>query len=196
MKDITKYIQIKSNNLKPVKGRVLISEPFMGDYYFGRSVILIAEHNEEGSFGVIVNKRITTGLNKVLKGFPDFNAPVFLGGPVETNNLFYIHTLGDQIEGAVEILDGLYWGGDIEALKELILIKKAEPRDIRFFVGYSGWSPNQLDEELKKNSWVVSNISKDFLIKTDSEKLWENLLLKMGSHYKYWTKLPVDPSMN
>jgi len=196
MKDITKYIQIKSNNLKPVKGRVLISEPFMGDYYFGRSVILIAEHNEEGSFGVIVNKRITAGLNKVLKGFPDFNAPVFLGGPVETNNLFYIHTLGDQIEGAVEILDGLYWGGDIEALKELILIKKAEPRDIRFFVGYSGWSPNQLDEELRKNSWVVSNISKDFLIKTDAEKLWENLLLKMGSHYKYWTKLPVDPSMN
>jgi len=196
MKDITKYIQIKSNNLKPVKGRVLISEPFMGDYYFGRSVILIAEHNEEGSFGVIVNKRIATGLNKVLKGFPDFNAPVFLGGPVETNNLFYIHTLGDQIEGAVEILDGLYWGGDIEALKELILIKKAEPRDIRFFVGYSGWSPNQLDEELKKNSWVVSNISKDFLIKTDAEKLWDNLLLKMGSHYKYWTKLPVDPSMN
>jgi len=196
MKDITKYIQIKSNNLKPVKGRVLISEPFMGDYYFGRSVILLAEHNEEGTFGVIVNKRITANFNEVLKDFPDFNAPVFLGGPVETNNLFYIHTLGDQVEGAVEILDGLYWGGDIEALKELILIKKAEPRDIRFFVGYSGWSPNQLDEELKKNSWVISNISKDILLKTDSEKLWDDLLLKMGSHYKYWTKLPVDPTMN
>ncbi len=196
MKDISKYVQIKTNNLKPVKGRVLISEPFMGDYYFGRSVILLAEHNDEGSFGVIVNKRVTAKFNEVLKDFPDFDAPVFLGGPVETDNLFYLHTLGNQLEGAEEILDGLYWGGDIEALKELILIKKVNPDDIRFFVGYSGWSPNQLEEELKRNSWVVSNFSKNDLLKMNPEEMWEKLLGNLGGNYKYWTKFPIDPTMN
>lgn len=196
MKDISKYVQIKTNNLKPVKGRVLISEPFMGDYYFGRSVILLAEHNEESSFGVIINKRVTAKFNEVLKDFPNFDALVFLGGPVETDSLFYLHTLGNQLEGAAEILDGLYWGGDIEALKELILIKKVNPADIRFFVGYSGWSPNQLEEELKRNSWVISNFSKNDLLKMNPEEMWEKLLENLGGNYKYWTKFPIDPTMN
>ncbi|NOX86123.1 MAG: YqgE/AlgH family protein [Chlorobi bacterium] len=196
MKDISKYVQIRTNNLKPAKGRVLISEPFMSDYYFGRSVILLAEHNDEGSFGVIVNKRITATFNEILKDFPDFDAPVYLGGPVETGSLFYIHTLGEELEGATEITEGLYWGGDIEALKELILIRTIDPAEIRFFLGYSGWAANQLEGELKRNSWVISNISKDILMKMDPVKMWDRLLEKMGGTYKYWTKFPIDPTMN
>lgn len=196
MKEIDRFVQIKTNNLKPSKGRILISEPFMGDYYFGRSVVLLAEHNEEGSFGIILNKPVTATFNEVLKDFPEFDAPMYLGGPVETDSLFYIHTIGDNLEGAVEIVDGLYWGGDIEVLKEMILIKAVQPTDIRFFVGYSGWGVNQLESELKRNSWVITRASKSKILKMDPLKMWEGLLDKMGDDYRYWSKFPIDPNMN
>ena len=196
MKEIDKFVQIKTNNLKPSKGRLLLSEPFMGDFYFGRSVVLLAEHNEEGSFGVIMNKPVTSTFNDILKGFPDFDAPVFLGGPVESDSLFYIHTVGKNLEGASEIMEGLYWGGDIEALKEMMLIKTIQPKDIRFFIGYSGWSANQLESELKRNSWVITRASKSRLLKMDPLNMWGNLLDKMGDNYSYWSKFPIDPNSN
>jgi len=196
MKEIDRFIQIKTNDLSPSKGRLLISEPFMGDYYFGRSVILLAEHNEEGSFGVILNKPVSAKFNEVLKDFPDFDAPMYLGGPVETDSLFYIHTLGEQLEGATEILDGLYWGGDIEVLKELILLKKIDSKDVRFFIGYSGWGAEQLNTELKRNSWVITRSSKKRVLSTDPMMMWEKFLSKMGDNYKYWNKFPIDPTMN
>jgi putative transcriptional regulator len=196
MKEIDRFIQIKTNNVLPDKGKILLSEPFMGDYYFGRAVVLLAEHNAEGSFGVILNKPIAVKFNDMLKGFPDFDASVFLGGPVETDSLFYIHTVGDQLEGATEIVKGLYWGGDIESLKELILIKKIQPKDIRFFIGYSGWSAGQLNSELKKNSWVITKASRQKLLTLNPMLMWEKLLSRMGETYSYWSKLPIDPTMN
>jgi putative transcriptional regulator len=196
MKEIDRFIQIKTNNLKPAKGRILLSEPFMGDYYFGRSVILLAEHNDEGSFGIILNKPVTAGFNEVLKDFPEFKAPIYLGGPVETDSLFYMHTIGENLEGAVEILNGLYWGGDIEILKEMILLKAVQPKDIRFFIGYSGWAADQLNTELKRNSWVITRAPKTKLMKMDPLNMWETLLGKMGDTYKYWSKFPIDPNMN
>ena len=196
MKEIDKFIQIKSNNLKPSKGRILLSEPFMGDFYFGRSVVLLAEHNDEGSFGVIMNKPVTASFNEVLKDFPTFDATVYLGGPVESDSLFYIHTLGDALEGASEIMSGLYWGGDIESLKEMILLKTIKPDDIRFFIGYSGWAAKQLEGELEKNSWVITRSSKSRLLKLDPMNMWESLLDKMGENYRYWTKFPIDPNVN
>ena len=196
MKEIDRFIQIRSNSLKPAKGRILLSEPFMGDYYFGRSVVLLAEHNEEGSFGVIMNKPITAKFNEILKGFPDFEGSIYLGGPVDSDSLFYVHNIGDQLEGAVEIQKGLYWGGDIEALKEMILLKTIEPDNIRFFIGYSGWGADQLDGELKRNSWVITRAPKVSLMNMDPLNMWEKLLDRMGDTYKYWSKFPVDPNMN
>lgn len=196
MKEIDRFIQIKSNNLKPAKGRILLSEPFMGDYYFGRSVVLLAEHNEEGSFGVIMNKPVTAELNDVLKEFPEFDAPIYLGGPVETDSLFYVHNIGERLEGSTEILDGLFWGGDIDALKEMIFLKTIQPKDIRFFIGYSGWGADQLEGELKKNSWVITKTTRTRLLKLDPLSMWENLLENMGDNYKYWSKFPIDPNSN
>lgn len=196
MKEIDRFIQIKSNNLKPAKGRILLSEPFMGDFYFGRSVILLAEHNEEGSFGVILNKPVTATFNEVLSGFPKFDATLYLGGPVETNSLFYIHNKGDLLEGSTEIAKGIYWGGDLDALRELVLIKKIEPKDIRFYVGYSGWASDQLNTELKRNSWVITTATKNQIFSIDPMDMWNSLLNNLGETYKYWSKFPVDPAMN
>merc|ERR1712065_46093 len=92
---------------------ILISEPFLLDYYFKRSVVLLCDHSDEGSFGVIMNKPLSVKLNEVVKDFPDFAAPIYLGGPVQNDSLFFLHTIGDKIEGSVEVINGLFWGGDL-----------------------------------------------------------------------------------
>ncbi len=196
MKEIDRFVQIKSNNLKPDKGRLLISEPFMGDQYFGRSVVLMAEHNEEGSFGVVLNKPIQAPLNEVLKGLPPFDSKIYIGGPVDTNSTFYLHTLGEHIEDSMKIAEGLYWGGNIEIVKEMILLKQITPANIRFFIGYSGWGANQLESELKTNSWLVHKKTNKKILNYPVEKMWSGLLKEMGAKYKYWTKFPINPNMN
>ncbi len=196
MTDINDILKIRTNNLKPTKGKILISEPFLVDYYFKRSVVLLAEHNEEGSFGLIINKPVDILLSDVLKDFPIFDTPVFLGGPVKTDSLYFIHTLGADIENSLEITEGLYWGGEIEHVKELITIGKIQPNEIKFFVGYSGWVPKQLDGELAKNSWLVSNTSAKQVMKTNPENLWNDTVNKMGGDYAYWTNFPTDPTHN
>ncbi len=196
MKEFDKFIRIKTNEVKPTKGRLLLSEPLMGDFYFGRSVVLLAEHNDEGSFGVIMNKPVEARFNDVVEDFPSFDAPIYIGGPVDTSSLFYIHTLGEEIEGAIEIMDNLYWGGNIEIVKEKMLLNTLDNNDIRFFIGYSGWSENQLNAELKRNSWLISEASKDMLLSTDPKLMWKRLVDLMGNEYKFWNKLPEDPAMN
>jgi len=196
MKEIDRYVQIKSNNLTPSKGCLLISEPFMGDYYFGRSVILMAEHNEEGSFGVVLNKTINASFNDVLIDFPPFEANIYLGGPVDTNSSFYIHSLGDQIDDSLEIGNGLFWGGDIEQIKELMLLKQLNSSNIRFFLGYSGWGEDQLVAELKKNSWMVHESANKSILTYPVNNMWSGMLSNLGSQYKYWSKFPTDPIVN
>jgi putative transcriptional regulator len=196
MTDINDILKIKTNNISPAKGKILISEPFLLDYYFKRSVVLLAEHNEEGSFGLIVNKPVEWKLGTILKGFPDFDAPVYIGGPVKTDSLFFIHTRADIIDDSLEILDGLYWGGDIEIVKELIMINQIASNEIKFFVGYSGWVAKQLEEELERNSWLVSKIKPQKIMQADTENLWDDTLEQLGEDYSYWTNFPSDPAMN
>jgi putative transcriptional regulator len=196
MKDIHDILRIKANNISPARGRILISEPFLYDFFFKRSVVLLAEHNEEGTFGVIVNKPLKAKFNDVIRDFPKFNSKVYLGGPVQNDSLFFIHTLGDQIEGSSEIFPGLYWGGDVERVKELISLKILTPDDIRFYIGYSGWAPNQLQEELERNSWAVSNIGLKQFLKTKPTDLWSTSLELLGEEYTHWTNFPDDPALN
>lgn len=196
MGDIHDILKIRTNNLKPSKGKILISEPFLIDYYFKRSVVLLAEHNDEGSFGLIINKPVDMHLSDILQDFPEFDAPIYLGGPVKTENLYFIHTQGNLIEGSMKILDGLFWGGDIEHIKELITIGKINREDIKFFVGYSGWVPKQLEGELTKNSWLVSNIKASQVMEFNAENMWDEVIKNMGRDYAYWTNFPSDPAMN
>ncbi len=193
---IDRLIQIKSNSLKPAKGRILLSEPFMGDYYFGRSVILLAEHNEKGSFGVVVNKGLSTKLSEVANDFSDLSLNIFVGGPVETNRLFFIHTLGDQIMHALPLVEGLYWGGEMESVKILASKGLLNEYNIRFFMGYSGWGANQLENELKRNSWAITRITSKQLFHTKPDLLWKKMTRKLGEEYRLWHKFPVDPTMN
>ncbi len=193
---IDRLIQIKSNNLKPAKGRLLLSEPFMGDYYFGRAVILLAEHNAEGSFGLVLNKPVSKMLSEVAKDFPGMNVPLYIGGPVEPNRLFFIHMLGNEISDSIEVIKGLFWGGNMEDVRELAHLQKLTPENSRFFLGYAGWGANQMEDELKRNSWAVTRASAEIIFKTKSELLWKKLIRKLGSEYRLWDKFPVNPNLN
>jgi putative transcriptional regulator len=180
---------------KPKQGSILISEPSLRDFYFRQSVVLLAEHNEEGTFGVIINKPIEARLKDVIKGFAGCNLPVFLGGPVKTDSLFFIHTR-DDIDQRVPIMQGLFWGGDLDVIKAMLKNKTLAPSEIRFFIGYSGWSPRQLDRELLEKSWVLSQTTVREVINDHPESLWSNYLKSMGQDYAIWANFPADPTFN
>jgi len=181
--------------IMPQQGIILISEPALQDFYFKQSVVLLAEHNEEGTFGVIINKPIEAKVNEVLKDFPDFDANIYLGGPVKTDSIFYLHTK-KHVENSMKIINGLYWGGDLETVKNLINLGEITENEIRFYIGYSGWSPKQLDREIKDKSWVLSHTSIREVINKHPEKLWPNYLKHMGKDYAIWANFPADPSYN
>lgn len=182
--------------LKPLKGRLLLSVPFLNDFFFGRSVILLTEHNQDGSAGLIINKPLHTKINTAIKDFPEFNARLFLGGPVENKALFYLHTVGELLPGSLPVMKNLYWGGDYEALKQLIAEKMIKPGEIRFFVGYSGWSPKQLNNELKQNSWLVTTATPSYVMSNKYNKFWQEKIISTSSEYAVWAKFHINPSLN
>jgi len=145
------------NNHSAQKGKVLLAEPFMQDPYFKRSVVLLCEHAPEGSVGFILNHEMSLKINEVIDDFPDFNVPVFLGGPVKPENLFFLHQMKD-LPGSIRITEGLYWSGDFEVLKARIERKEVKTNQIRFFLGYSGWDNEQLSMEIEQQSWIIHRL--------------------------------------
>jgi putative transcriptional regulator len=184
------------NNKVAKQGRVLISEPFLNDTYFRRSVVLLTEHTPEGSVGFVLNKPVDLSVNDVLSDFPEIQAEISIGGPVNTNTVHYVHTLGMAIPNSVQVLDNLYWGGDFEAVKEMITSGRIKGHEIRFFLGYAGWSPNQLDNELSENAWLVSEMNAEQIMKGPDNNLWKNILKKSGDKYKTWVNFPENPGLN
>lgn len=182
--------------LLPKKGRILVSEPHLPDPNFERSIVLICEHNEEGSVGFILNKPSNSEVSELLEGINSFDLPVFIGGPVEQDTLHFIHRY-ESLEGATEIGDGIYWGGDFERLLFLLESKQLLPEDIKLFLGYSGWAAGQLDEELAIDSWIISDrVDDELLFETDSSKMWRKALQLMGGRFSVYSNYPIDPRLN
>ena len=195
--DLRELFQIRSNTLDPHAGEVLLSEPTMNDLHFGRSVVLLIEHNDtDGSFGIILNKPLHITLSEVTETINGFDAKVYLGGPVAENKLFFIHTFGDLIPESHKIMDGLYWGGDTEVLNTLIAQGIADEHKVRFFLGYSGWEPGQLRSELERNSWAVAQANSHQILNTPSRELWKTLLAHLGKDYRLWSRFPKNPEEN
>lgn len=186
----------KLNKINPAKGTVLISEPFLDDDYFKRSVILLCEHNEEGTFGFVLNNYIDIALTDLIEDLPAFDTRISIGGPVNSDNLFYLHTLGENIPGSIEVFDGIYMGGSFEVLQVALESGTLQRDQVRFFVGYSGWSPGQLDDEISRNSWFVGKAKADDLMNPDIENLWQKVLQDMGSNFSLIAGYPEDPNMN
>ena len=181
--------------LAPQKGRIIISEPFLPGNYFSRSTVLLVDYSPKGAVGFILNKPIENQINELLTIYPGFAPEVFVGGPVGNDSLFYIHTLGDMISGSIKVKDELYWGGDFRELKSAIASGKAKHDQIKFFVGYSGWSAGQLDDEITENSWLVTEADIKQIMKSN-QNFWLESVIKAGGHYKTWRNFPEDPNSN
>ncbi|MEM7655273.1 MAG: YqgE/AlgH family protein [Bacteroidota bacterium] len=180
---------------RPQAGRFLISEPFMHDKNFQRTVVFLVEHSREGSLGFVLNRQLQLGIEEVIEDMPAFSAPVFMGGPVEQGTLHYIHRIAD-LPNCQLIQEGVYWGGDFDALKTNILSHRIQPSDILFFIGYSGWGAGQLDGELSQKAWIVAPEKPEVLFQESYHSLWQDLLRDMGDKYKVISNYPIDPRMN
>jgi putative transcriptional regulator len=184
------------NNLSPAKGMLLVSEPFLEDPNFDRTVILLCEHNEQGSFGFVINQSANITLNEVIEVTESNDRPLFVGGPVEHNTLHFIHRF-PSLENSVEVINGIYWGGDFDQLLSLLDSGQATEDDVKFFVGYSGWEPNQMEEEIKVNSWIVSDIrDPDLLFLKEDKQLWKKVLNDLGGKFSIYSNYPSDPRLN
>ena len=191
--DLGEKFVIRSNSLDPKSGNILISEPLMNDFHFGRSVILLIDHIEsEGSFGVIINKKLNATVSQIVDDFPDFDAPVYLGGPVSDSQLFFIHTLGELIPDSCPIIEGLYWGGEVGTLKTLIATGIANETNTRFYLGYAGWDSGQLVSELVRNTWLVGNITAQQFLDLPEETMWQTFVNQAGKPYEMWSRFPKN----
>jgi putative transcriptional regulator len=179
------------------KGVLLLAEPsIIGDVSFSRSVILLADHNESGSVGFILNKPLDFTVNDLV---PDVEASfvVYNGGPVEQDNLYFIHNIPDLITNSIEISDGIYWGGDFDITRELINNGTIHKENIRFFLGYTGWDHDQLENEFEANSWIVTlNNFKNKILDTPSSEFWKAKIMELGGEYVIWSNAPENPILN
>lgn len=189
--------KIETNHVVPSRGKVLISEPFLYDEMFGRSVILLVDHSTDGTMGLVLNKPLSLSLNDVLKEFKDIsNIPIYKGGPLSTDTLFYLHTLKD-VEDSLQIGKGVYLNGDFDAIRRYILQGNDIDGKIRFFLGYSGWEHDQLCQEIEENTWLIGSTGISSLMdEKGSAELWKNVLGQLGGKYEIWSRFPQIPTLN
>ena len=185
------------SRLEPSAGKLLISEPFLNDPNFTRSVVLLTEHGEGGTIGFVINHPTQLRVDDLIPdiGSPDFQ--VYAGGPVATDTIHFIHRSPDKITDGIEIGKGIFWGGDFEILKSQIGQGMLGPMDVKFFIGYSGWGEEQLQGEMKENTWIVSDqYDSDMVFSQDEDKLWKEVIIHLGPKYAHISNFPKNPNLN
>ncbi|MCS7205067.1 MAG: YqgE/AlgH family protein [Leptospiraceae bacterium] len=192
-----------------LKGNFLISETTMLDPNFKNTVVLMIEHNEDGAFGLIVNRKSNLTLADILPEFQSqrrgSETPIYIGGPVQQEFLFAIHSpLYDRSISttAIEVIKGVYFEPGFRNLeqyfkddywKDLPLDDKPK---IRLYIGYSGWSPGQLEREIQEGSWILHPASTKIIFHPNPEEGWKDALRQKGGIYKIFADTNQDPFMN
>jgi putative transcriptional regulator len=179
-----------------VEGKLLIAHPLLNDGFFNRSVIYVTNHNDEGSFGFSLNFKTEYKLRDIRPHVKNGNFPIFDGGPVGKDQLFFLHTLGNNISDSCHIKDNIYFGGDINELLHLIEHNKIKQSQVRFFSGYSGWGADQMEREIKTKSWLVNDHETDDLLLINYSDLWRQKLEEINENYGIFADIGFDPSMN
>ena len=183
------------NKLLPAPGRVLIAEPFLPGEYFSRSTVLLVQCNGEGDVGFILNKPTDLLVKDLFKGFPDFESAAYIGGPVSSDKLFFMHTLGEKIPDSLRISENLYWSGNFDHLSALIRAGLVDEDKVRFFLGYAGWSAGQLAGEISDHSWVVTAPTVERILSSD-ENFWNESIQSIGGKALLWKNFPENPEFN
>jgi putative transcriptional regulator len=180
----------------PTGGILLIADPFLKDPNFQRTVVFLCEHQEEGSFGFVLNKNYDHGLAELVSGLDDLKIPVFYGGPVQMDTIHFLHQYPEKISGGYEIVDGVFWGGDFETTISLIRSGEININKIRFFIGYSGWASGQLADELKEKSWLTVQANRRLVFHKKTDEVWKDALRLLGGDYEMMINFPTDPQLN
>jgi putative transcriptional regulator len=177
-------------------GTILIADPFLKDPNFSRAVIFLCTHTEEGSFGFVLNKKSEYVAGDLLTDLEGCNFPVFYGGPVQQNTIHFLHRCSGLITGGEMIADNIYWGGEFDEMVSMIKNNKISEDDIRLFLGYSGWSKNQLEDELQEKSWLTTYGNGKLVFTSDVKFIWPQALKQLGGKYEQLIHYPIDPQLN
>ncbi len=182
--------------MEPGKGKILLSDPFLKDPNFARTSVLLCEYNNEGCIGFVVNKKLAFELGDLVEQAEGIKLAVYEGGPVAPTSLHFIHQKGVLVKDSVALSNGIYWGGDFEQILGLIRNNQISADEIRFFVGYSGWSTGQLEEELAEKSWIVAEADPSLVFSDVADLIWKESLKKLGGEYAYMGNYPSNPQLN
>ncbi len=161
-----------------------------------RTVVFLCDHRDEGSFGFVLNRPYEQTLDQLLPDLEGFPIPVYYGGPVQTDTLHFIHSLPDNIPDGQEITDAVFWGGDFEQVLAMIRNRTLNLDNIRFFLGYSGWSNGQLDGELEEKSWLTAKGTRRLVFHSNPEVAWKDAVRLLGPEYEEIINYPIDPQLN
>jgi putative transcriptional regulator len=179
-----------------LKGQLLLDSGQLRGSFFQRSVVLICQHDAEGAFGLILNRATGSSVGEVIVAdLPDSLKadPLFLGGPVQPTALSFLHS--DSFIADANVMPNLSLGHSVDALMDLG--ESFSPtRKLKMFAGYAGWSPGQLEDEMKRKAWLTHPASLDLLFEFDPQKLWQTILQTKGWRYKLLSQMPEDLSMN
>ena len=177
-------------------GILLLSDPFLKDPNFLRTAIILCEYNADGCVGFVINKPFELSLGELVEGLEGIDFPVYEGGPVHKNSIHFIHTCPDFISDGIDIGNGIYWGGNFEQVRILLKTNDLTNKDIRFFIGYSGWGTGQLEEEIAEKSWITRACNRNLVFNTDAEQIWKNALKSLGGEYEQMPNYPLNPQFN
>jgi putative transcriptional regulator len=179
------------------QGIVLISDPFMQDPHFKKTVLALCDYSrQDGAVAFILNRPTNLKMEDVLFDFPEIDSLIYYGGPVANETIHYIHRKGDLVENSREILPGLFWGGDFVKLKFLIKNKIITSQDIRFYIGYSGWTPGQLEEEINTNSWITDVLDINYPFLNNTQEMWQKCLHIKGNNFSVLADMADSVSLN
>lgn len=182
--------------IEPAAGILLIADPFLKDPNFLRTVVLLCEHQEQGSLGFVLNKQIEQTLDELITDMEGHKLPVYYGGPVQMNTIHFLHQYPDLIPESVKVNNDIYWGGNFESVTALIKNKSIDLNKIKFFIGYSGWSNDQLHGELKEKSWLTVSANRKLVFNTNDDEIWKGSLQLLGGEYEMMINFPIDPQLN
>ena len=182
--------------IEPAPGILLIADPFLKDPNFMRTVVLICDHQNEGSIGFVLNKKFEQTMDQLLVNFEDQPLPVYYGGPVQTDTIHFLHQYPSLITGGKEVAEGIFWGGDFGILTTMIKNKKIDFNKVRFFIGYSGWGKKQLNKEMTEKTWLTVSATQQLIFHPQTDEIWKDSLRHLGGEYEMMINFPIDPQLN
>ena len=182
--------------IEPAPGILLIADPFLKDPNFLRTVVFLCEHKEEGSFGFVLNRKYENTLDELIPELEGHQLPVYYGGPVQMDTIHFLHQYPDEIPGSMEVIKGVYWGGEFDAVINMIKSEDIDFNKIRFYIGYSGWSNGQLSDEMNEKTWLTVEATRKLIFHRNYEEIWKDSLKHLGGDYEIMVNFPIDPQLN